>query len=117
MLKIYCYEKCSTCKKALKWLDDHGIKYESISIKADNPDVETLKKMHRISGEPLRKFFNTSGMLYRELKLKDRLPTMNDDEMYQILSTDGMLVKRPLLTAENFVLLGFKESVWQEKLL
>jgi arsenate reductase len=116
MLKIYCYEKCSTCQKALKWLDAHGISYESHDIKNNHPDAETLRKLHTRSNIPLRKFFNTSGMLYRELGLKDKLPDMSEDEMCQILSSNGMLVKRPLVVADNFVLLGFKESEWQDRL-
>ena len=101
MLKIYCYSRCSTCKKALKWLDEKGIKYELIDIKESHPSEEELRKYHAMSGLPLKRFWNTSGIPYREMGL----------------STDGMLVKRPLLVGENFALTGFKEEEWTEKLL
>ena len=115
MLFIY-YPKCSTCQKAKKWLDANGIAYEERPIKEENPSAEELKAWHQMSGLPLKKFFNTSGMLYKEMKLKDKLPEMNDEEKYALLATDGMLVKRPLLVGENFVLTGFKEAEWEEKL-
>lgn len=102
-----CYTKCSTCQKAKKWLDANGIAYEERPIKEENPSAEELKAWHQMSGLPLKKFFNTSGMLYKEMKLKDKLPEMNDEEKYALLATDGMLVKRPLLVGENFVLTGF----------
>lgn len=111
-----CYTKCSTCQKAKKWLDANGIAYEERLIKEENPSAEELKAWHQMSGLPLKKFFNTSGMLYKEMKLKDKLPEMNDEEKYALLATDGMLVKRPLLVGENFVLTGFKEAEWKEKL-
>lgn len=111
-----CYKKCSTCQKAKKWLDANGIAYEERPIKEENPSAEELKAWHQMSGLPLKKFFNTSGMLYKEMKLKDKLPEMNDEEKYALLATDGMLVKRPLLVGENFVLTGFKEAEWEEKL-
>ena len=108
------YPKCTTCKKAKKWLDEQGIEYIDRHIKEENPTVEELKKWHKISGLPLKRFFNTSGMLYRELGLKDRLPDMSEEEQYELLASDGMLVKRPLLVGDNFVLTGFKEVQWEE---
>lgn len=108
------YPKCTTCKKAKKWLDEQGIEYIDRHIKEENLTVEELKKWHKISGLPLKRFFNTSGMLYRELGLKDRLPDMSEEEQYELLASDGMLVKRPLLVGENFVLTGFKEVQWEE---
>lgn len=116
MIKVYCYSKCSTCKKALQWLDDHGITYESLDIKSQHPDSTVLRELYIKSGLPLRKFFNTSGMLYREMELSKKLPDMNDDEMLNLLATDGMLVKRPLLINGDTVLLGFKEAEWTETL-
>ncbi len=117
MLKVYCYSRCSTCKKALKWLDDNGIEHEVIDIKADNPDEETLRRYHELSGLPLKRFFNTSGMQYRELELSKKLPEMSEDEQFALLATDGMLVKRPLLVGNGFVLTGFREPEWSSKLL
>ena len=117
MVKVYCYSKCSTCKKALKWLEDNGIGHEVIDIKTENPDEETLRKYHAVSGLPLKRFFNTSGMQYRDLELSKRLPDMSEDEQFALLATDGMLVKRPLLVGGGFVLTGFKEPEWKEKLL
>lgn len=111
-----CYSKCTTCKKAGKWLDENGIDYDRRDIKEENPTVEELKKWHAKSGLPLKRFFNTSGMQYRELKLKDRLPGMSDEEQYELLASDGMLVKRPLLIRDDTVLVGFKEAEWTEKL-
>lgn len=113
MTKVYCYSKCSTCKKALKWLDDNKIVYQLIDIKEDHPDEKTLRQLHKKSGLPLRRFFNTSGQLYREMELSKRLPDMSEDEMYKLLASDGMLVKRPLLVAGNAVLAGFKEADWK----
>lgn len=110
------YPKCTTCKKAKKWLDDNGITYEDRNIKEENPSLEELKEWHRKSGLPLKKFFNTSGMLYKEMKLKDRLPSMSEEEQYELLATDGMLVKRPLAVGEDYVLTGFKEADWAEKM-
>jgi arsenate reductase len=117
MLKVYCYSKCSTCKKALKWLDEKKIKHEVIDIKADHPDEETLRKYYAISGLPLKRFFNTSGIQYRELELSKKLPDMSEEEQFRLLAGDGMLVKRPLLAGDGFVLTGFKQSEWEEKLL
>ena len=111
-----CYPKCTTCKKAGKWLDDNGISYEERDIKEDHPTRDELEKWYRQSGLPLKKFFNTSGMLYREMKLKDRLPEMTEEEQLDLLSTDGMLVKRPLMIDGETVLVGFREAEWTEKL-
>ena len=110
------YPKCTTCKKAKKWLDDHGVAYEDRNIKEQNPTAEELKDWHAQSGQPLRKFFNTSGMLYREYELKDKLPNMTEEEMLNLLASDGMLVKRPLLITDGNVLIGFKEKQWEETL-
>ena len=117
MVKVYCYSKCSTCRKALKWLEENGVEHEVIDIKTENPDEETLRKYHEISGLPLRRFFNTSGMQYRDLGLAKKLPDMSEDEQFALLAADGMLVKRPLLAGEGFVLIGFREPEWREKLL
>ena len=111
------YPKCSTCRKAKKWLDEHNIDYESRHIIENNPTSDELRKWWGISDLPLKRFFNTSGMKYRELKLKDKLPDMSEDEQLDLLSTDGMLVKRPILVGENIVLVGFKVKEWEEKLL
>ena len=117
MVKVYCYEKCSTCKKALKWLQEKGISHDVIDIKANHPDEKALREYHAKSGLPLKRFFNTSGMQYRELELSRKLPDMSEDEQFALLAFDGMLVKRPLLVGEGFVLTGFKEAEWAEKLL
>ena len=114
MVKVYCYSKCSTSKKALKWLEDNNIKHEVIDIKEDHPDEKTLKDFHKKSGLPLRKFFNTSGILYREMELSKKLPDMSEAEMYKLLATDGMLVKRPLLVTDRGVIPGFKEESWRD---
>lgn len=106
------YPKCSTCKKAKKWLDDHGVEYVDRHIVDENPSYEELKTWYQKSGLPLKKFFNTSGLLYKEMNLKDKLPSMSEEEMLQLLSTDGMLVKRPLVVAEDVILTGFKEADW-----
>ena len=111
-----CYPKCTTCQKAKKWLDDNKIKYEYRDIKEDNPSLEELTTWYKISGLPLKKFFNTSGLLYKSMELKDKLPTMSDEEQLKLLATDGMLVKRPLIIGEEFVLVGFKESEWDERI-
>lgn len=116
-MEYICYSRCSTCQKAKKWLDEHSIEYTERPIKEDNPSAEELKEWHERSGLPLKRFFNTSGMLYKELKLKDKLPGMSDEEQYELLATDGMLVKRPLLVSDDFVLTGFKEKEWEEALL
>ncbi|MCR4715931.1 MAG: arsenate reductase family protein [Lachnospiraceae bacterium] len=108
-----CYPKCSTCKKAEKWLDSKKIKYDLRDIKTDNPSYDELKKWHALSGLPLKRFFNTSGMLYRDMQLKDKLPNMTEEEMLKLLSSDGMLVKRPLLVTDDKVLVGFKEAEWE----
>ena len=108
------YPKCSTCQKAKKWLDSNGIKYDSRHIKDNNPTFEELKAWYEKSGLPLKRFFNTSGMLYKSMNLKDKLPNMSEEEQLQLLATDGMLVKRPLLVGENFVLCGFREKEWLE---
>ena len=113
MLKFICYPKCTTCQKAKKWLDDCGVTYELRDIKLDNPTRAERASWHKMSGLPLKKFFNTSGLLYKSLDLKNKLPVMNDDEMLDLLVTDGMLVKRPLLIGGDFVLVGFKEEEYQ----
>ncbi len=111
-MKVYCYSKCTTCKKALKWLDDRNIQYELVDIKSNNPDLKTLKDAYKKSGQPLKKFFNTSGQIYRSMELTKKLPDMSEEEQFKLLATDGMLVKRPLVIAEDYVLLGFKEEEW-----
>lgn len=108
------YPKCSTCKKAKKWLDEHGIAYDDRHIVEENPTQEEIKTWYEKSGLPLKRFFNTSGMKYRELKLKDRLPEMSEEEQIEILASDGMLVKRPLVIDDDFILIGFKEQQWKE---
>ena len=110
MIEFICYPKCTTCQKARKWLDDNQIKYEFRDIKLDNPTLDELTAWHKKSSLPLKKFFNTSGLLYKSLDLKNKLPTMTEDEMLKLLASDGMLVKRPLLVGEDFVLVGFKED-------
>ena len=110
------YPKCSTCKKARAWLEERGVAFESRDIKADNPTADELRAWHEASGLPLKRLVNTSGMLYRELGLKDKLPTMGDDEVYELLATDGMLVKRPLLIEGDMVLAGFREKEWSSAL-
>ena len=110
------YPKFTTCQKAKKWLDDAGVSYEDRHIKENNPTAEELRKWHKISGLPLKKFFNTSGLLYKSMALKDKLPSMSEDEQYELLATDGMLVKRPLIISEDFVLVGFKEAEWEARL-
>ena len=116
MIKVYCYSKCSTCKKALKWLDEKKVKYELIDLKENNPDEKKLRKYHKQSGLPLKRFFNTSGMIYREMELSKKLPDMSEDEQFKLLASDGMLVKRPMLVADKTVLTGFKESEWEKVL-
>ncbi len=112
-----CYPKCSTCQKAKKWLDSNGIDYSERNIKEENPSLEEIRDWRELSGLPLKRFFNTSGMAYRELKLKDRLPRMSEEEQLELLASDGMLVKRPILVTEKFVLAGFKPAEWEDKLL
>ncbi len=116
-MEFICYPKCSTCQKARKWLDENEIEYTERHIVDDNPTYDELKKWYERSGLPLKRFFNTSGMLYKEMKLKDKLPEMSEDEQLQLLATNGMLVKRPLVVGEKFVLTGFKEKEWIEKML
>ncbi|MEQ2457518.1 arsenate reductase family protein [Flavonifractor hominis] len=111
-----CYPKCTTCKRAETWLRERGVEAEYRDIKLQNPTEEELRGWHRMSGLPLRRFFNTSGQLYRQLELKDRLPAMSEEEQYALLASDGMLVKRPLLIGDGFVLVGFRESEWAERL-
>ena len=113
MIKFICYPKCTTCQRANKWLDDNKIDYELRDIKLDNPSLEELTKWYNKSGLPIKKFFNTSGLLYKSLDLKNKLPEMSEDEMLKLLATDGMLVKRPLLIGNDFVLAGFKEAEWE----
>jgi len=108
------YPKCSTCKKAKKWLEDNSVEFTDRHIKEENPTAEELSEWHKKSGLPLKKFFNTSGVLYKELKLKDKLPEISEQEQLELLATDGMLVKRPLIIGENFVLVGFKEAEWEK---
>ena len=116
MLKFICYPKCTTCQKARKWLDENNIEYELRDIKTANPTLEELTSWYKLSGLSLRKFFNTSGLLYKSMELKTKLPNMTDEEMLSLLATDGMLVKRPLAIGDDFVLVGFKEAEWEEKL-
>lgn len=110
------YPKCSTCQKAKKWLEENHVSFESRHIKEQNPTYDELKAWYEISGLPLKRFFNTSGMLYKSMGLKDKLPLMSDDEQLELLSTDGMLVKRPLLVCDDFVLTGFRQKEWEEML-
>ena len=112
MLTFICYPKCTTCQKAKKWLDDNQIEYTLRDIKEDNPTLEELTAWYRASGLPLKKFFNTSGLLYKSLELKEKLPTMPENEQLRLLASDGMLVKRPLLIGDDLVLVGFKEPEW-----
>lgn len=116
MFTFICYPKCTTCQKAKKWLDDHRVAYELRDIKLDNPTLDELTEWYKKSGLPLKKFFNTSGLLYKSLDLKNKLPSMSEDEMLKLLATDGMLVKRPLLVGDDFVLVGFKETEWKDKI-
>ena len=114
---VLVYRKCSTCIKALKWLDANGVEYVERAIVEENPTYEELKAWYEKSGLPLKKFFNTSGVLYKEMKLKDKLPGMSEEEQLKLLATDGKLVKRPLVVGEDYVLTGFKEAEWNEKML
>lgn len=111
-----CYPKCSTCQRAQKWLDENGVQYTLRDIKTDNPSYEELAEWHERSALPLKKLFNTSGLLYKSMGLKDKLPAMSEDEMLRLLATDGMLVKRPLLISDGFVLVGFKQTEWESKI-
>lgn len=117
MLTFICYSKCGTCQKARKWLEENGVEYLCRDIKTENPSFEEINSWYKLSGLPLRKFFNTSGQLYKSMDLKNKLPNMSDEEMLKLLSSDGMLVKRPLLVGDGFVLAGFKDSDWASKLL
>lgn len=117
LLKFICYSKCTTCHKARNWLKDNNIFYTERDIKENNPSYAELKLFYEKSGLPLKKFFNTSGLLYKSLNLKEKLPAMTEEEQLQLLATDGMLVKRPIAIGDNFVLLGFKEDDWADKML
>lgn len=108
-----CYPKCTTCQKAKKWLEEQGMEFELRDIKTENPTKEELQAWYERSGLPLKRFFNTSGMLYKEMKLKDRLPDMSEEEQLELLATDGMLVKRPILVTEDKVLVGFRQKEWE----
>ena len=112
MIKFVCYPKCSTCKKAQAWLDENNIEYEIRDIKTDNPTYDELKYWHEINGLPIKRFFNTSGILYREMDLKNKLDNMSEEEQLKLLSTDGMLVKRPIAVVDNTVLVGFNADKW-----
>ena len=112
-----CYPKCSTCQRAKKWLDEHNIEYTERHIAEDNPTYEELKEWYETSGLPLKKFFNTSGLIYKDMGLKDKLAVMTEEEQLKLLSTNGMLVKRPLVVGEDFVLTGFREKEWEDKLI
>ena len=114
-MTFICYERCTTCRKAKAWLEEKGAAFTVRPIKEENPTAEELRGWIAASGLPVRKFFNTSGLLYKELQLKDKLPRMTEDEMIALLAADGMLVKRPLLIGEDFVLVGFKETEWEAK--
>lgn len=116
MYKFVCYPKCTTCQRAKKWLDDNGVEYTLRDIKQDNPSLGELTEWFKQSGLPIRKFFNTSGLLYKSLDLKNKLPQMSEDEMLALLATDGMLVKRPIIIGADAVLVGFKEAEWNEKI-
>ncbi len=117
MITVYCYSRCSTCKKALKWLDGKNIPYELRDIKTEHPDEETLRSYYRASGLPLKRFFNTSGIPYREMGLSKKLADLSEDEQLALLASDGMLVKRPLVAGSDFVLTGFRVEEWEDKLL
>ena len=115
-LKVLVYRKCSTCLKALKWLEVNQVVFDERPIKEENPSYEELKAWYEMSGLPLKKFFNTSGILYKHMNLKDKLKEMSEDEQLKLLATDGMLVKRPLVIGDGFVLTGFKEKEWEDKI-
>ena len=114
MIKFICYPKCTTCQKAKKWLDENNVEYEMRDIKLDNPTLNELTEWYRMSGMPLRKFFNTSGLLYKSLDLKNKLPNMTEGEMLELLASDGMLVKRPFIVGDDYVILGFKEEEYSK---
>ena len=113
-MKVLVYRKCSTCMKALKWLEVNQVVFDERPIKEENPSYEELKAWYEMSGLPLKKFFNASGILYKQMNLKDKLKEMSEDEQLKLLATDGMLVKRPLVIGEDFVLTGFKEKEWDQ---
>ncbi|WP_294751705.1 arsenate reductase family protein [uncultured Ruminococcus sp.] len=115
-MDFICYPKCTTCQKAKKWLDDNGIAYDLRDIKESNPTLAELKKWHKKSGLPLKKFFNTSGLLYKSMQLKDKLADMSEEEQYKLLASDGMLVKRPIIVKNDTVIVGFKEKEYEEAL-
>jgi arsenate reductase len=117
MIQFLCYPKCTTCKRAQKWLEENQIQYTFQDIKSEKPTLEELTGWYKLSGLPLKRFFNTSGLLYKSLELKDKLPQMTEQEMLELLSTDGMLEKRPLLVGDDFILVGFKEEEWRGKLI
>lgn len=114
---VLVYRKCSTCQKTLKWLEEHQVEFTERAIVDENPTYEELKSWYELSGLPLKKFFNTSGLLYKDMGLKDKLPAMSGEEQLRLLATNGMLVKRPLVVGEDFVLTGFREKEWEEKML
>ena len=116
MIQCIVYPKCTTCQKALRWLDAHGIDYVLRDIRSDHPSYDELAAWYTRSGLPLKRFFNTSGLLYKSMDLKNQLPVMTEEAMLRLLATDGMLVKRPLLIGDDFVLAGFREAAWQETL-
>ena len=116
MNKVYCYPRCTTCKKAVKWLEENRIDYEYKHIVEETPSKEDIKKYYKESGLPLKRFFNTSGNIYKELNLKEKLAEMSEDEQFELLASNGMVLKRPLLVGKDFVLVGFKEAEWVEKL-
>ena len=116
MLQFVCYPRCTTCQKAKKWLEEAGVSVAMRDIKVENPTAEELRTWWKASGLPLRKFFNTSGLLYKSMNLKERLPAMSDEEMLELLAGDGMLVKRPILVGEGFVLVGFRMEEWEQSL-
>jgi arsenate reductase len=116
MVKVLVYRKCSTCQRALKWLEQNNINFEERPIVEENPTFEELKEWYGKSGLPLKKFFNTSGNIYKQMNLKDKLGDMSEEEQLKLLATDGMLVKRPLVVGDDFVITGFKESEWEQKL-
>ena len=116
MNKLYCYPRCTTCKKAVKWLEENGIDYEYKHIVEETPSKEDIKKYYKESGLPLKRFFNRSGNVYKELNLKEKLAEMSEDEQFELLASNGMVLKRPLLVGKDFVLVGFKEAEWIEKL-
>ena len=111
-----CYPKCTTCQKAQRWLDERGVSYDARDIKQNHPSYEELRAWYQTSGLPLKRFFNTSGLLYKSLGLKEKLPAMSEEEQLRLLATDGMLVKRPILVGDGFVLVGFREAEWAEKI-